>query len=142
MRQTLHVDLSNLTVARILIGLNNKNSESDIGVNAEDQKSGAVSYQRVLASTNAQTEEAILSPGILRLHLSSCLLPPYILLFTQPFDSCLHLPSAGIKGVSSLRLDQSSVAQVALNSTEIQLPFLLSAGIKGVYHHCLTSMAN
>ena len=72
---------------------------------------------------------------LLRLHpqtaLSSCLLPPCIPLSTQPNYSCLHLSSAGIKGVGSqvlgsplcdlcfsFRLDQFLAAQGGLELTE------------------------
>lgn len=43
-------------VAQILIDINNKNTEKDIGVTAKDHKSKSASHQRALISINAQTK--------------------------------------------------------------------------------------
>lgn len=64
-----------------------------------------------------------------------CAPVPYIPLSAQPYDSCLHLPSAGIKGIGSslcadtiffelclsFRQIRSCVAQGGLELTEIRL---------------------
>ena len=125
-----------MCVARILIGINNKNPESDIGVNTKDQRRKVASHLRVLTSTNAQTKGAILSSDCTapRAALSSYLLPPYIPLSAQPYHSCLHLHSAGIKGIEyqvlgsplcelyfSFQRSQSHVAPGGRELTEIPL---------------------
>ena len=47
--------------AQTPVDLNNQNSESGIGVDAEDQRSRAASHQRVLTSTTAHAKTVILS---------------------------------------------------------------------------------
>ena len=60
-----------IAVARILIVLNDKNPESDIGVNAERaEKQSCLSVTRVLTSISAQAKGEFLSLRILRLLLS------------------------------------------------------------------------
>ena len=72
-----------------------KNTETDIGVQAEDQKSKAVKPLEILPlprlrQTKGQSCNAPYSTKFLSL-------PLYIPLFAQSYQSCLYLPSAGTK---------------------------------------------
>lgn len=56
------VNLMKMCRARIVIGIYNKNPESDIGVNAEDQRSRAARHQKVLLLVSMlKTKGTILS---------------------------------------------------------------------------------
>lgn len=135
------------SVTWILIILNTKNPESDIGINTEDQRSRVVCHWSVLTSSNAQVKRVILSPRILRHHpqtessnciwapVSSCpiflSLPSHIIpVSTSPvlgLKAC-HCQTLGIKvwGDTTLELflDLSCVAQSSLELAGIRLPVL------------------
>ena len=131
-------------VTHILVSLNNKNLESDRGVNAEDWRSKAVSHCSSFTPTNAQIKGTILSSDcISRLHLSSRNLRLHwapvsfsLILLSPPshITPVSTSPDAGIKGVESqvlgsplcelcfsFRQIQYHVAQGGLEFTEIYL---------------------
>ena len=132
-----------------------------MGVSAEDQRTRAVSPQRVLLPLALLRPKGRSCPQTVSLDCiclhqvsgCSCLLPPYIPLSAQPYHSCLHLLSAGIKGRGSQVLGSPlcelcfSFRQIfnlvqprfALDSQRPLYLCLLSPGIKGVCHHSLAS---
>ena len=116
--------------------MNNKNPGTDIGVQPEDQKAKQPTtretfYLYQIFRLKGRDPDSM-SPQNSTEFLS---LPLYIPLSTQPYHSCLHLPSAEIKGMGSqvlgsplcelcfsFRQIQSCVAQGGLELTEIPLP--------------------
>lgn len=89
--------------AQILADLNNQTSESGLGLDAEDQRSRAATREflplpllRPKGGSCPRTDLRLLQTA-----LSSCHLLPYIPIFAQPYHSCLHPSSDGIKGGDS-----------------------------------------
>ena len=68
--KTLSRSFPRYIVVQILIGFNNENLKSDIGVNAERSEKQS-SQSLALTSSNLQGEWAVLSLGILRLNAVS-----------------------------------------------------------------------